>query len=94
MAYGFMNVGDRPAVSEEGTVVLTNTQNYPFNDSIITVALGKTRAGSHYIVVPEVLTANGNAGSVIVSDVLENGFKLSYTGSATTATVKYKIIGG
>ena len=48
----------------------------------------------NYIVITEVVNANGNVGEITVSDKLINGFKLAFTGSATAVTVKYTVIGG
>ena len=85
----------RTAVSSEtGTVTLTNSSRYPFNNSQKTIALKSARPNAQYVVVPQVTSANGNVGEIEVSDILENGFKLAFTGSATSVTVNYKIIGG
>jgi ABC-type nitrate/sulfonate/bicarbonate transport system substrate-binding protein len=81
--------------AEVGEVTLTNTQEYPFNDSQITVALVEDRnTVNDYEVSVDVLTADGPVGDVLVSDKQTNGFKLEYTGSATSVTVKYFLRGG
>lgn len=77
-----------------GTVDLTNTQEYPFNDSMQTVALGVTMPDTVYAVIARVVTSSGDAGDVVVADKLTNGFKIGYTGSAKSATVEYIVIGG
>lgn len=40
------------------------------------------------------IPANGNVGEIVVTDKLTNGFKLAFTGSASSVTVKYTVIGG
>ena len=85
----------RTAVSSEtGTVTLTNSARYPFNNSQKTVALKAARPNAQYVVVTQIAASSGNVGEIEVSDILENGFKLAFTGSATSVTVKYNIIGG
>ncbi len=79
---------------ERGTVTLTNHQQFPFNDSAQTVPLENRRENENYVVLTEVVSFNGNVGELDISDKLTNGFKLGYTGSAKTATVKYIVIGG
>ena len=89
----WQNEEDAP-ICEEGTATLTNNQNFPFNNSQSTVALTKTQPNTKYAVIAWIASANGNPGEVEVTDKQVNGFKLAYTGSATTATVKYIVIGG
>lgn len=85
----------RTAVSSEtGTVTLTNSARFPFNNSQKTVALKTARPNAQYVVVAQIAASNGNVGEIEVSDILENGFKLAYTGSAKSVTINYKIIGG
>lgn len=79
---------------ETGTKTLTNTSKFPFNNSQQTVALTTTRDTSNYVVVTEIQSFDGNVGEVVVSEQLANGFKLAYTGSAPSVTIKYKVIGG
>ncbi len=79
---------------EAGSVTLTNSQAFPFNDSQVTVPLVTERASQNYIVDYEVTAAVGNVGDIIVSAKLVNGFKLEYTGSASSVTVKYQVFGG
>lgn len=80
--------------SENRTVTLTNNARYPFNNSQKTVALKAARPNAQYVVVTQIAASSGNVGEIEVSDILENGFKLAFTGSATSVTVKYNIIGG
>ena len=77
-----------------GTVTLTNSLAFPFNNSQITVPISAERDNQNYIVDYEVTAAVGNVGDIIVSAKLVNGFKLEYTGSATSVTVKYQVLGG
>lgn len=81
-------------ICEEGTVTLTNTKKFPFNDSRVTVALQKTQRNLKYIVIAEVTTVAGNIGEVSVTDKQVNGFKIEFTGGARTATIKFYVIGG
>ena len=79
---------------EIGTVTLTNTLAFPFNNSKKSVSLAKARKTTNYVVMPEVTAFTGNVGEIEVSDKLVNGFKIAHTGSASSVTVKYVVIGG
>ena len=79
---------------ERGQVTLTNNAIYPMNNSVQSVALQLPKENGDYVVIAEVVSCSGNAGEVEVSDMLANGFKLAYTGSAASATIKYTVIGG
>ena len=79
---------------EEGTKTLTNTKRFPFNDSKASVSLAKTQKNTKYVIIAEPSTVAGNIGDINVSDRLTNGFKLAFTGSAKSVTVKYYVIGG
>lgn len=79
---------------EVGSVSLTNTYTYPFNNSKKSVALAHTKEDSNYVVLTEVTSFSGNVGEIVVSDKLTNGFKVEHTGSASAVTVKYIVIGG
>lgn len=85
---------DDALVCEEGTKTLTNTKKFPFNDSKASVSLAKAQKNTKYMILAEVTSATGNIGEIAVSDKLTNGFKLSFTGSAKSVTVKYYVIGG
>ena len=76
-----------------GTVNLTNTEEYPFNNSEKSVSIAN-QGNSNYIVLTDVVNASGNVGEIILSDKLNNGFKVSYTGSAASAKIRYTVIGG
>jgi hypothetical protein len=79
---------------ESRQVTLTNNQQYPFNNSVQTVSLTKPRDTLNYTVATEVVSSNGFVGRVEVYDKQLNGFKIRYTGSATSATIKCIVQGG
>lgn len=81
-------------VVETGTTTMTNSQEFPFNNSRKTVALVTSQANADYLVDVEVDEANGNVGEIIVSSRMTNGFAIEFTGSATSVTVNYFVIGG
>lgn len=81
-------------ITETGTVTLTNSLKFPFNNSKRSVSLTKTRKTTNYVVLTEVTAFNGNVGNVEVTGKLTNGFQIGYTGSAASATIKYVVIGG
>lgn len=79
---------------EIGTKALTNTEVFPFNNSIQTISLVSRRENANYIVIVEVPSHVSNIGDIVISDKLINGFKMAYTGSASAVTVKYTVLGG
>lgn len=79
---------------EIGEVVLTNTQEYPFNNSVKTVSLSKPRDTLNYRVIIEIVASTGMPGGIRVFDKQLNGFKVAFTGSATSTTIKYYVQGG
>ena len=80
---------------EVGTVALTNTLAYPFNDSVKTVSLATKRDTTDYDVSVDAAGAGGGGiGHVIVSDKQVNGFKIAFTGGAKSVSVKYVVTGG
>lgn len=81
-------------VVELGDVTLTNSLEFPFNNSKHTVALETAQDNGDYIVLTEVVDFTGNVGEVVVSDKMTNGFALSFTGSATSVEIEYVVIGG
>lgn len=87
-------VVDKLHTVETGTVTLTNSAKYPFNNSQKTVALAAQRNTPAYVVITEVKSFVGNVGEIVVTDILANGFKIAFTGSAKSVTVEYKILGG
>ena len=89
-------IGDleKATVQETGTVTLTNSQKFPFNNSQVSVALANRRDNLNYVVVIVSATGTGNVGEIEVSDRLVNGFKIAHTGSAKSVAVNYAVIGG
>lgn len=79
---------------EEIEVTLTNGKDFYFNNSVKTVALNKMRSSLNYRVHTEVQGNPTNFGEVAVYDKQLNGFKIAYTGSAKTITVKCFVQGG
>lgn len=79
---------------ERGSVKLTNSEPFPFNNSVKTISLEKEFGSKDYIILTEIESANGNAGEVEISDKLTNGFKIAFNGSAKSASVKYTVLGG
>lgn len=78
--------------TETGTVTLTNSKDYPFNDSKITISITKTRQNLFYDVEATVTAYSGGLpGDIIISDKQLNGFKIEFDGSAKSVTVAYKI---
>ena len=85
---------DEELTREDGSVTLTNTKKFPFNDSKKSVSLAKTQKNTKYVIIAEVTSVAGNVGDINVSDRLTNGFKMAFTGGAKSVTVKYYVIGG
>lgn len=78
--------------TETGTVTLTNSKDYPFNDSKTTISITKTRQNLFYDVEATVTAYSGGLpGDIIISDKQLNGFKIEFDGSAKSVTVAYKI---
>ncbi|MCX4355345.1 MAG: hypothetical protein OSJ43_03860 [Oscillospiraceae bacterium] len=87
---------DMQGVTEVGTVTLKNTKIFPFNNSRATIALKKPRGSKDYgVEIIEATAADGKPIGDIVANARQlNGFALSYSGSASSVTVKYKVTGG
>lgn len=80
---------------EQIETTLTNTQAFPFNNSKKTVNLSKNRNTKNYSVIVEVLEwTGGGVGEIRISDKLLNGFKIEYTGAASSVKVNCIIQGG
>jgi len=80
---------------ETGEKTLTNSQQFPFNNSKVTVPLTVTRDNLNYIVeVIKVEATGGPAGDIDISERQVNGFKMAFTGSAASVKVTYAVIGG
>lgn len=74
---------------------LTNSQTYPFNNSQKTVSLTQKKTTNDYVVEIELVSAaGGGVGDFIVTDKLLNGFKLAFTGAATSVSVICHVKGG
>lgn len=85
--------------SLEGIILeetLTNSKKYPFNDSVKTIALGNEnlRNNKDYTVIVETEAAGGFVGDIVITDKMLNGFKIAYTGSASSVKVKCYVQGG
>ncbi len=75
--------------------VLTNTKEYPFNNSKKTVALKTPRGNLDYTVNVEADTDGaGGIGEIKITDKQLNGFKIEYTGAAESVSVKCTVQGG
>ena len=87
---------EKATVQETGTVTLTNSQSFPFNNSVVTVPLTNVRDNLYYVVeiISVVPAGGGNAGEIVVSERQVNGFKMAFTGSASSVAVTYAVIGG
>lgn len=79
---------------ETGVVTLTNTEEFPFNNSAVSVPLTDERDNLNYVVEIIKVEPVGNPGEIEVSDRQVNGFKLAFTGSASSVKVTYAVIGG
>ncbi|GHU70655.1 hypothetical protein FACS1894184_16410 [Clostridia bacterium] len=92
--YSMLSVWLPELTPEIQTVTLTNTMDYPFNNSIVTVALKTARNTSNYDVsfIPQVDYLN--IGDIVITNRLLNGFKIAYTGSAASVTLSLIIRGG
>ncbi len=79
---------------ETGVVMLTNSRQYPFNNSAQTVALRSEHSDMDYFVLTEVVRSEGEAGEIRVYDKAVNGFKIAFDGSARSAQISYLVIKG
>jgi hypothetical protein len=76
-------------------VTLNNSLEYPFNNSKVTVNLSKSRDTVNYTVTVEVVSnVGGSVGEIKITDKAVNGFKIEFTGSASSVVVKYYVQGG
>jgi len=80
---------------EKVTVNLTNSANYPFNNSVQNISIAQKKTKTDYYVDVEVVSAaGGGVGDFRVTDKLLNGFKLAFTGAATAVSVICRVRGG
>ena len=73
---------------------LINSKGFYFNNSEKTIALNRMRNTLDYRVLVEVQGNPSNVGEVKVYDKQLNGFKIAYTGSASSVSVKCYVQGG
>ena len=85
---------EKATVQETGTITLTNSQKFPFNNSQISVALANRRDNLNYIVVIIDGEDDPGIGEIKITDRQVNGFKIGFTGSAKSAEITYAVIGG
>ena len=88
---------DSEVLGEEQDISLTNDLKFPYNktvDSPTSVVLKTLRKNLYYSVETTVKKCTGEVGEIRVTDKALNGFKLSYTGSATDATITVRVKGG
>lgn len=76
------------------TVTLTNTQDFYANNSAKTIPLSVRRDTLNYMVTPEIQGDTINVGDIVIYDKQVNGFKVKFTGSAKTVTLKLYVHGG
>lgn len=81
---------------QTGKITLTNSSDYPFNNSEKSVSLASVLDTTDYTIDTEVeVPINGESvGRIVIRDKLKNGFKIGFTGSAQSVTVKYTVRGG
>lgn len=88
---------DSEVLGELQDISLTNSLKFPYNSTVDTpksVSLKTTRKNLFYSVETTVKSHTGEVGEIRVTDKALNGFKISYTGSATAATITVRIKGG
>lgn len=73
--------------SGSATISPANTDN--------TISIAKLRNRTSYNVTVEVNSVSGGTvGDIIISGKQANGFKVKYTGTATSVTIRYHVQGG
>jgi hypothetical protein len=76
-------------------VTLTNSAGEAFfNNSVKTVALSVNRDSVDYTVTAEIATPTDNVGDIVIYDKQVNGFKVKYTGSAASVSLRLYVQGG
>lgn len=81
-------------VGEVVEAELNNSQVYPHNNSVKTLRLVTPRNTKDYTVTVEPVAVKGGAvGEFEISDKLLNGFKIKYTGSAKSVSVRCYVRG-
>lgn len=80
---------------EQIQVKLTNNQTYPINDSIKAVPLSRNRNRKNYTVLAEIVSSTGGGvGEIRVTDKMVNGFKIAFSGGASSVTLNCVVQGG
>lgn len=79
---------------ESGTVTLTNSGEYPFNDSNAAIKLSIERPLLNYLVNFEIVEADGPMKEIIVVNRTKTAFGVRFTGSAKNVTLQYFVTGG
>ena len=92
------NFAQKKVNTLEGEIVettLTNTKEYPFNNSKRTLAFATPKGTLNYTVIVEAQTeSTGGIGEIKITDKQLNGFKIEYTGTAKSVDVKCYVQGG
>jgi hypothetical protein len=82
-------------INENEVVTITDTITGPNTDKSVVIPSNKLRNRATYNVTPVIVsTTGGTAGDIIVSAKQANGFKVKYTGTATSITVALYVQGG
>ena len=82
-------------VGDKIQVTLTNTSEYPFNNSEATVQLPNLKNNKDYTVDTELVSCTGGfAKEFEIYDKLVNGFKIKFDGSARSVVVNCYVRGG
>lgn len=80
---------------EQIEVTLTNTLQYPFNNSNKAVQLATNRNRKDYTILTEFISATGGGvGEIVITNKLLNGFQIAFTGAASEVKVKCIVQGG
>ncbi len=82
-------------INENEVVTITDTITGADTDKSVVIPSNKLRNRTTYNVTPVIVsTTGGTAGDIIVSAKQANGFKVKYTGTATSITVALYVQGG
>lgn len=63
-------------------ITLTNDLEYPFNNSMMTVPLEVNLKNNNYQIRYDLIHADGPVESINILEKKNNGFRISFTGSA------------
>ena len=75
--------------------ILTNSKEYPFNNSRQTLALATPKGNLDYTIFIEANSEGaGGIGEIKITDKQLNGFKVEYTGTAPKVNIKCYVQGG